>query len=190
MKPPKNKLSESYIYLLVFIVGLVTISFETVLLRLVGISIGSSVIVFPTVLSVFIFALGLGSLLLPKVQTSAALYKRLIAAIVLWSLVFLTVPYWGVWAAHIRVSLTIIPSNYWVFNAMVLIFFGILFFVPVFLMGQILPIGYSLLDKTGHDYGKKCGFLYSFNTLGTALGGIVLGYLFLYFLWTFFNKIS
>ena len=182
VKPPKNELSEGLIYFLVFIVGLVTISFETVLIRLVGISIGSSVVVFPTVLSVFIFALGLGSLLLPKVHSSKALYKRLVIAMVLWSVVFLTVPYWGVWAAHVRVSLTIIPSNYWVFNGMLLVLFGLIFFVPVFLMGQILPIGYSLLDKTGHDYGKKCGFLYSFNTIGTAFGGIFLGYLLLYFI--------
>ncbi len=176
-----NVLSTSMVYLLVFVVGVITISLEVVLMRLVGLSIGSSNMVFPIVLSIFIFGLGLGSLNLPDLKNSDGLYFRLTSVAALWTLVFLTVPFWGAWASQIRVSLTMLPTNYFVFYFLLLIMFFIIFFLPVFFLGQVLPIAYSLLDKTGEDYGKKCGYLYSFNTIGTAVGGIFFGYLLLYF---------
>lgn len=177
----ENILSDWMVYLLVFVVGVITISLEVVLMRLVGLSIGSSNMVFPIVLSIFIFGLGLGSLNLPDLKNSNGLYTRLASVAALWSLVFFTVPFWGSWASHIKVSLTTLPSNYFVFYFLVLLMLFIIFFLPVFLLGQVLPIAYSLLDKSGEDYGKKCGYLYSFNTIGTAVGGIVFGYLLLYF---------
>lgn len=178
----ENTLSTNMLYFLVFVVGSITISLEVILMRLVGLSIGSSNMVFPIVLTIFIFGLGLGSLKLPYLKNSDGMYRRILAVSALWILVFLTVPYWGSWAAHIRVSLTLIPTNYYIFHLLLLFMFLILFFVPVFFLGQILPIAYSLLDKSGEDYGKKCGFLYASNTIGTAVGGLFFGYLLLYFM--------
>ncbi len=177
----ENILSDWMVYLLVFVVGVITISLEVVLMRIVGLSIGSSNMVFPIVLSIFIFGLGLGSLNLPDLKNSNGLYLRLASVAALWSLVFLTVPFWGFWVSHIKVSLTTLPSNYFIFYFLILLMLFVIFFLPVFLLGQVLPIAYSLLDKTGEDYGKKCGYLYSCNTIGTAVGGIVFGYLLLYF---------
>jgi predicted membrane-bound spermidine synthase len=176
----KNTLTAPMLYILVFVVGSITISLEVILMRLTGLSIGSSNMVFPIVLTIFIFGLGLGSLRLPDLKNSLGLYQRLFAVATLWLIVFLTVPYWGIWAAHIRVSLTSIPTNYYLFHILILLFLGLIIFWPIFLLGQILPITYSLLDKSGKDYGKKCGYLYSFNTIGTAVGGLVFGYLLLY----------
>lgn len=176
----KNALTPPMLYTMVFIVGSITISLEVLIMRLVGLSIGSSNMVFPIVLTVFIFGLGLGSLRLPDLKNSLGLYKRLLAVVSLWFIIFLTVPFWGYWASHIRVSLTSIPTNYYLFHLLVLLFLGLIIFIPIFFLGQILPITYSLLDKSGKDYGKKCGYLYSFNTIGTAVGGLFFGYLLLY----------
>lgn len=178
----ENTLSTKMLYFLVFVVGSITISLEVIMMRLVGLAIGSSNMVFPIVLTTFIFGLGLGSLMLPNLKNSDGMYKRIVSVAALWSLIFLTVSYWPSWASHIRVSLTSIPSNYYFFNILLLLMFFSLFFIPVFFLGQILPIAYSLLDKTGEDYGKKCGFLYAYNTIGTAVGGLIFGYLILYFI--------
>ena len=175
-----NRLTSPMLYIIVFVVGSITISLEVLLMRLVGLSIGSSNMVFPIVLTIFIFGLGLGSLKLPDLKNSLGLYQRLLAVVSLWFVIFLTVPYWGIWATHIRVSLTSIPSNYFLFHILILLFLALIIFLPIFYLGQILPITYSLLDKSGKDYGKKCGYLYSFNTVGTAVGGLFFGYLLLY----------
>ena len=36
------------------------------------------------------------------------------------------------------------------------------FLIP---MGRLLPVGYSLLQKTSDNYGQLCGKLYFFNTI-------------------------
>lgn len=176
----KNTLTAPMLYAMVFVVGSITISLEVLVMRLVGLSIGSSNMVFPIVLTVFIFGLGLGSLKLPDLKDSLGLYRRLLAVISMWFVIFLSVPYWGYWISHIRVSLTSIPTNYFLFHILILLCLGVVIFLPIFFLGQILPITYSLLDKSGKDYGKKCGYLYSFNTIGTAVGGLFFGYLLLY----------
>jgi spermidine synthase len=47
--------------------------------------------------------------------------------------------------------------------------------------GRLLPLAYSLLDKKRDDYGKICGRLYFYNTLGTVIGSIVFAHLLCYF---------
>ena len=68
-------------------------------------------------------------------------------------IVYLTVPYWPYWIS-VRVSPVTIPSNFYVFQLLV-IAFVILALLPLLIpMGRLLPMGYALIDKTGDDYGK------------------------------------
>ena len=200
--PPSGGSSSGqiWIYLVVLVVGAVSISFENLLFRLVGLSIGSSPSVFPMVLAIFVFGLGYGSLRLSRIQGrgsralggrdlqgqkasewKALLYWRLLWAGGLWTLTFASVPYWGFWASHLRISLTNIAPNYYLFQVLNFGFFFALLILPIFFMGQILPLAYSLLQKSPEDSGKKCGLLYFYNTLGTVLGGLVLGYWLLHY---------
>ena len=70
---------EEFIYLLVFITGMVTISLEILWIRVWALTIGSSFVVFPMVLAIFVLGLGYGSLTLKKI-TSYKLFKELILA--------------------------------------------------------------------------------------------------------------
>ena len=47
-------------------------------------------------------------------------------------------------------------------------------------MGRLLPLSYTFLKKNKTNYGKVCGQLYFFNTLGAIFGAIVIGYLAFY----------
>lgn len=167
----------------IFFTGALIISFEIIFVRILNLSLGAGVYNFPMILSIFVGGLSLGSLSLKGQKLSMDfLIKQLLITLALLSLVFWFSPYWGIWLNHIRISLTSLPSNYFVFYLLVFLFLIIFLFPTVFFMGRLLPLVYSLLKKTKQNYGKICGLLYFVNTLGTVFGAIVIGYLAFYLL--------
>ena len=164
-----------------FLVGAVIVSFEVLFIRLLHLSVGAGVYNFPIILSLFIGGLSLGSLSAPSHKASPSFFiKQILITIILLGFVFTASPYWVVWISHIRVSLLSIPSNYFVFKTVLYLFLALFLLPFIFFMGRLLPLSYTLLKKTKDNYGAVCGYLYFFNTLGTVLGTIVLGYLAFY----------
>ena len=80
------------VYLLAFISGLVSISLEMLWIRLLGLTIGSSFVVFPIVLSLFLLGLGIGSLTVKEV-TSRGLRRQFYVMITCLIISFIFVPY-------------------------------------------------------------------------------------------------
>jgi spermidine synthase len=170
------------IYLLVFVTGATSIGLEVLLMRLVGLSIGSGLFVFPIVVGIVVLGLAIGSLSLRRAGMTALRVPRELVKISAFLIVlYLTAPYWGLWINHARVSLTSIPSNYAVYLTLVMLFFSALLLPLMIPMGRLLPVGYALIRKTRLDYGKMCGRVYFANTLGTVVGAVVIGYVL--FLW-------
>ena len=180
--PQANTLTPNWFYLLfVLIVGATTICLEMNMVRLLNLSISSGVYNFPIILSIFILALALGSLSIKASNiTAKSLITRLSISIILLMFLSYTVPYWSIWINHIRISLTSIESNYFIFLACIYIFAFVFLFFPVFFLGQLLPLAYGLIKKTKKNYGALCGKIYFCNTVGNMLGATVLGYLALY----------
>lgn len=178
-----NRFGTGGILAFVFITGAVSIAFEVLMMRVLSLAVGSGQYVFPVVVGVVILGLGIGSLSLRREgMRGSRVVVEVFATAVLLMLVVLSVPYWGYWISHIRVSLTSIPSNYDVFIVAVAVFVA-LFLLPVYvLFGRMLPVGYSLVQKDRSDYGKVCGRVYYFNTLGTVFGSVILGHLLLEFM--------
>lgn len=131
-------------------------------------------------LGIFVLGLALGSLSIRGHKLSVVyLFKQLRNAVLLSLIIYLTVPFWPYWASTIKVSLASLPSNFYVFLFLIILFTA-LFLVPFLLfMGRLLPLGYALADKSQHNYGRVCGSIYFCNTLGTVFGALVLGYVFL-----------
>ena len=166
-----------------FLTGALIIAFEIFFVRILHISLGGArVYNFPIILTLFIGGLALGALSIDKYKVSVSyLIRQLFASIFLLSLLFWVTPYWPLWFGHIRSNMGFLVSDYVVFFIFV---FGILLvcLLPVvFCLGQLLPIVYAILKKNKENYGRICGYLYFFNTLGTVLGAIGLGYLAFYF---------
>jgi spermidine synthase len=171
----KSSYSGLAIYLLAFISGLTSISLEIIWIRLWGLSIGSSYLVFPMVLSIFVLGLGIGSLTVKEISTKKLRYYFVW---ILGSLAvsFLAVSYLPAWTNQIRVLFDNRIINFYLYH---LIIYGVLaFFLLPFLipMGKLLPTGYALLPKVKEKFGLQCGMLYFFNTFGTFLGAVVLSY--------------
>ncbi len=176
-----SPLPNMFFMIFVFLTGALVISFEVIFVRILNLSIGSGVYNFPMVLAIFVGALALGSLSIKKQKLSIKFFTRqLLIILALLQVLFLTAPYWSIWFNHIRISLVSISSNYLVYYILIFLFLLLFLFPAVFFMGRLLPLVYSFLKKTKDNYGKVCGFLYFFNTLGTVFGAVVIGYLAFY----------
>lgn len=169
------------IYAYTLVTGTVTLSLEVLCVRLLGLAIGSGPHNFAIVVGVFILGLALGSLLLTGRLLTVRVMFRAMTLLVLYLIVlFHSVPYWPYWLSNMQAALQPLPVNYTVYLLGVTGFLALVllpFLVP---LGTMLPFVYALLPKSATDYGKKCGWIYFYNTLGTALGAILLSYLALY----------
>ena len=174
-------LSNRFFMIFVFFTGAVIISLEILFVRLLNVSIGAGVYNFPLILSLFVGGMGLGSLSLSSKASSGYLLRQIILSVFFLGTVYATAPYWSIWLNHIRVTLTSIPFNWYLFKLEIWIFLGVFIFPTAFFMGRLLPLSYSFLKKTKDNYGAVCGYLYFFNTLGTVFGAVVIGYLAFYF---------
>ena len=176
-----SPLPNSFFIIFVFFTGALILSLEVIFVRILNLSLGSGVYNFPIVLSIFIGGLALGSLSLKKQKISISFFvKQLFIILFLLQFTFYTAPYWSIWFNHIRISLSTILSNYFIFYILIFLFLSLFLLPTVFFMGRLLPLAYSFLNKTKDNYGKVCGSLYFFNTLGAVFGAIIIGYLALY----------
>ncbi|MCY4512720.1 MAG: methyltransferase, partial [Bdellovibrionales bacterium] len=131
--------------------------------------------------SLFVGGLGLGSLLLPEKVSPGYFIRQIFLSAVFLAIAYVTGPYWSIWLSHVRVALTTIPFNWYVFKVEIWLFLFLFIFPIAFFMGRLLPLSYYFLKKRKEDYGTLCGYLYFFNTLGTVFGAVVIGYLAFYF---------
>ncbi len=174
----------NWFYLLfTFFAGGVIVSFEILLVRVLNLSIGAGIYNFPMILSIFVGALAVGSLSLKGREFSVDfLIRQVLITLGLLGVLYVTAPYWSIWLSHVRISMATLPSNYYVYKVLVYLFL-LLFLAPaIFFMGRLLPLVYALLRKDQDNYGRVCGQLYFFNTLGTVLGTVLIGYLAFYWL--------
>ena len=182
-EPPTvpSPLSNSFFMIFTFITGALIISFEIFCVRILNLSLGAGVYNFPMILSLFIGGLAMGSLSIKKKKLSIRFFiRQMLITLFLLQIVFYTAPYWSIWFSHIKVSLSPLPSNYFIYYSLVFSFLFLALFPTIFFMGRLLPLSYAFLKKNKGNYGKLCGQLYFSNTLGTVFGAIFIGYLAFY----------
>lgn len=182
-EPPSipSPFPNSFFIFFVFLTGALLISLEVILVRILNLSVGAGVYNFPIILSIFVGGLGYGSLSIKRARVSTSFFvHQLLSALFALQIIFWTAPYWSIWMNHIRISLTSVPPNHPIYHGLVFLFLFVLIFPAVVFMGRLLPLSYMFLKKTERNYGKVCGQLYFFNTLGAVFGAVVLGYLAFY----------
>lgn len=175
----------NYFYIVfAFLTGAIIISFEVFFIRILHLSTaGARVYNFPFVLALFIGGLAVGSLSVDKERISVNhLIQQLLNTVFCMTFLFWITPYWPMWLTHIRDELAFAFSDYVFSQILIFAFLFVFLFPAVFCMGKLLPLTYALLRKDRENYGRICGYLYFYNTLGTVLGAIGIGYLCLHFL--------
>ena len=168
--------NQKLLYALGFVAGLTSLALEILWFRILGLTMGYSFVIFPFVLSIFILMIGLGSLTLKNINLQS--FQKSMAYSLLFSLLtFLTVPYLPLFISHIRISFANHHLAFYLYHAFVYLVLLCVLSPAIFYLGRLLPFVYSMIQKDNKDYGLKVGHLYFFNTLGTFLGAVALGYL-------------
>ena len=166
------------------LVGFAMLTLQTVLIRLGGLSLGSSQFTFSLVVAVFVLCIALGSLLvsqLPRISTRLLLANQwlLAAYLGLLYLVMENVPY----ATHVLRSLVRSdPHGMWLFFPVIFLALLALIGPPVMMSGAVLPLLFHHLRREAADLGAIAGRLYSWNTVGSVAGALLGGYLLFFWL--------
>ncbi len=166
------------------LVGFAMLTLQTVLIRLGGLSLGSSQFTFSLVVAVFVLCIAIGSLLvslLPRISTRLLLANQSLLALYL-GLLYLVmedVPY----ATHVLRSLVRSdPHGMWLFFPVIFAALLALIGPPVMMSGAVLPLLFHHLRRETADLGAVAGRLYSWNTVGSVAGALFGGYLLFFWL--------
>lgn len=167
-----------------FLSGFYVITLETVMIRLMGLATGSSNYTFTLIVSIFVLALGLGSLLARRIAkyTSARLVWNQLALAFFLFLVYLSGDFWPYWVHLVRIVFRDVAVNFYLYQAALGIVFLLLLAIPIGLCGLTLPFLFHLLKDRKETLGHRVGQLYGINTVGCVIGALFGGYLVLGYL--------
>lgn len=164
-----------------FLSGFYTLALETVLIRLVGLSTGSSNYNFTLIVSIFVFALGIGSLAVRRISqyTSQRLFWNQLGVSGFLFLLYLAGDRLPYWVHLIRIVFRDTIPNFYLYQFTLGVAFFVLLAIPIGLCGLALPLCFHLLKDRKETLGYRVGQLYGLNTLGCVAGALIGGYLFL-----------
>ena len=149
-----------------------------------GLSTGASGYNFTLIVAIFIFGLGIGSLLVRRISHfsfSHLFWNQLFVAFAL-LLLYLSGNDWPYWVHRVRITLRDIPQNFYFYQALLGVLFSSVLLVPIGLSGLTLPLCFHLLKDDKETLGHRVGLLYGTNTLGCVLGALFGGYFLLNFI--------
>ena len=179
----ENKLSSKFIYAFVGITGCVSLTFEVLSVRSLGLAIGMNIYVFPMILSIFILGLGYGPIsLLKKNYTIRDIVFEIQKLLFFFVLAYISIPYWPTIFSNYRVMFSDSIGSFWMYYFLVYLTMCLILLPSILSFGRMIPMAYSLINRSGDEVGVICGRVYFFNTLGTIVGAFLFGHLFLYFL--------
>lgn len=166
-------------YLVVaLLTGFAMMTVQTSLIRLAGLSLGSSQFTFSLVVALFVLCIALGSFLvsaLSRIPPVLVVLNQWVLALAL-LLLYLPLQNSPYWAHSLR---SLFRDETAAFGFYYFIGFLGLFAVvglPVILSGASLPILFHQMRREVSHLGDLAGNLYSWNTVGSLLGALLGGY--------------
>ncbi len=160
-----------------FLAGYYSLTLQTIFMRVVGLSMGTSEYTFCMVVAVFIAMLAFGAWRLSRPGARARSMWLNQSAVFFGSIaVYITVSYWP-YAAHVvRVLFTSVPPNFYLYHAAAFLVLAAVLAVPVGAMGGTMPLLFGATQQEAAGLGSVVGRLYAWNTVGCALGALFGGY--------------
>ena len=166
------------------LVGFSAMCFQTVLIRVAGLSLGSSNFTFSMVVAVFVLCIALGSFAvaaLPRIPGALIVATQWLLAVGM-GLLYVPLNYAPYWAHLVRTWFRDIDAAFYPFHLTVFALALAVLAIPVGLSGAALPLIFHHLKREVGDLGAAAGRLYSWNTVGSLLGALVGGYLLFFWL--------
>jgi spermidine synthase len=167
--------------LLAGLAGFYAISLQTVLVRMVGLSIGSSEYAFAVIVAVFILMLALGAWRLAgRKDTPVPLWINQSAVLAGCLMLYFLIPHWPYLAHVLRVLFTSNEISFYVYHTLVFIGLGLMLLLPVGAMGATMPLLFGSARTHYGRIGQDVGVLYAVNTIGCVAGALLGGFYLLY----------
>ncbi len=166
------------------LVGFAAMCLQTVLIRVGGLSLGSSNFTFAMVVAVFVLCIALGSFAvaaLPRIPGGLIVATQWLLAIGM-ALLYAPLNYAPYWAHLVRSWFRDTDSAFYPFHLTVFTLSLAILAIPVGLSGAALPLLFHHLKRQLGDLGAAAGRLYSWNTVGSLLGALLGGYLLFFWL--------
>ncbi|MBX7232551.1 MAG: hypothetical protein K1X29_10745, partial [Bdellovibrionales bacterium] len=178
-----NKISLS-LYAISFLSGFYVFSLENILIRMTGISLGSSVYSYGLIVAGFILAIALGSSLSEKFDPAQRPHILSGLLLLTWigaALLYRSVPEWPDFFLRLRLLISPTLINFEFYLGIVLFFILLILLIPIGLMGMNLPLLFGYLRSDKEELSAIIGRLYAVNCLGSVFGASLGGYLL--FMW-------
>ena len=166
------------------LVGFAAMALQTVLIRIGGLSLGSSEFTFSMVVAVFVLCIALGSFAvsaLPRVPRGLVV-GVLWALCGLLALLYLRIDEAPFWALRVRSWFGADGAEFHPYHLAAFAAVLAVLAVPVGLSGATLPLLFDRVGREVGELGRAAGRLYAWNTVGSLLGALFGGYLLLFWM--------
>lgn len=155
--------------ILFFLSGVAALIYQISWQRLLFANLGSDIESVTIIVSVFMLGLGVGALVGGRV---ADLFPN--RAVLIFAIIEIVIGIFGIFSQSIILS---VGHSFYVSSlAMTAAISFLVLLVPTAFMGATLPILVTFLARRWGNIGAATGHMYSFNTLGAALGAFITGY--------------
>jgi len=168
--------------IIAFLSGFYSISIQSVIVRIFGISAGASEYSFSMVVSSFVLMLAVGSYYAGNTQNArrSLFINQNIILISLCGLYFL-IPYWPYGVHVVRTLFSAASPNFYIFHITLFILLSLILIIPIGAIGRTLPLVFATLREQMGNLGSVVGKVYGINTIGCVLGAVLGGYVALYY---------
>jgi len=161
---------------LAFLCGFTAITLQTALIRVVGLSVGSSEYAFALVLAVFVAMLALGAAQISRKSKLTPLWLNQLAAALGLCILYFSIPSWPYVAHVLRVLFAPVEPSFYLYHGLILIALATVTAVVIPFMGRSMPLMFGLVGRRMEKLGQDVGSLYFVNTLGCVAGAVVGGF--------------
>lgn len=171
--------------LISFCSGYYTFAIEKLVIRMAGLALGSTTYTYTIVVSAFIFAIGIGSLILSsnkRFENPKYFGFVQLGSLVSVILLYQTIPHWPMLFHRVRNIFQTHVVNFDIYWFTVLIVFLLILIIPIGLIGANLPLLFGILQSKKMALSKTVGRLYAVNCIGSSIGAALGGYWIFHFL--------
>ena len=164
----KLNIKKYYLYLTVFITGAVILMLEILGTRIIAPYYGTTIYVWSSLISVTLIALALGYFFGGWLADKLPKIKILYLIIFIAAIAILLIP--------LITDFVLIKTNLLGVRYGALVSAGILFTIPLLLLGMVAPYAIKLKARELKEIGITAGSLYGIATIGSFVGAILTGF--------------
>jgi MFS family permease len=162
----------AFLFILVFLLGMLSMGLQLVASRVLAPFFGSSIFVWASLITTFLAAFSTGSFIGAAISAkSVPRQRRIVAALMILCSVTLLFNSLGSYAACDWLDLRIesLPAK-------LILTCALLYFVPVMSLSSITPVCIAWYDRQEKAAGRSAGFMNGVSTLGNIIGVLVAAF--------------